>query len=208
MLHTQVVGVVGGELLVQHEELKDILSQVFERLAEFGVHLRTTGSQGIEQIALQCYKGFIDSGNIAPTRVNVFLPWHGYNTLFRGYPGDIYTTLSVSNFKQCSNFVRLVHSHFTALSDKNQKMYATAPFVVFGRKLNRPADFLITYSPVNEHGKMVGSSVVASKLAEMKGIPVFNFASEDVEEVLIELRQYLRGQGFPVVSEYEVAHAS
>lgn len=204
MLHKNVVAVV-SEPMVLSDNLSKILSQVFHRLAVLGVHLRTSGSLGLELLAVQQYKELIDYGKISPERVEMYLPWAGYNTMLQEHKG-VNTVVNLSNFDNASSIIKLVHPTYMSCRPTTKKLHAKNALIIFGKKLSNPVDFLITVASPDPVSKTVlGSTSSALDLAKVKGIPVFNFSPEEnVMDVLKDLRIFLRGLGLPVITEEEV----
>lgn len=204
MLQSKIVSVVGSDQVNPESNLGQILSSIFTRLAILGLTLRTSGTDGTELIAIQAYKKQLDMGVITPSRVRVFLPWRGYNKTLQPY-GECYTTISKLNYDLCSNFIRSVHPYWASGTKNMKLLQAKNALIIFGEKLNRPCDFLITVTEKDPQGKIKGVPSSAVELAKVRNIPIFDLAEDDtLDDTLFELRTYLRKVGYPIVAEEEV----
>ena len=203
MLQTRIVSIIGSEDLQETSDVGQILKSICERLVILGFSLRTSGTEGTEMIALNVYKEQIEQGIIPPTRLKVFLPWRGFNTVLP-YP-QCYTTVGPKNYDLCSNFIRSVHSYWAKGTRQTKLLQAKNALIIFGEKLNRPCDLVIAYAELDNKGKVVGTASSAIELATVQKIPVFNlWDQENLETNLFELRTLLRNWGYPVVTEENV----
>lgn len=204
MLQSRFVAVVGSDQVNPESELGQILTSIFDRLAVLGLILRTSGTIGTELIALNAYKRHLDMGTIPPSRIKVFLPWRGYNKTLQPY-GECYTTVSKLNYDLCSNFIRTVHPYWASGTKNMKLLQAKNALIIFGEKLNRPCDLLITVTDKDVSGKVKGVPNSAIELAKARNIPIFDLAIDDtLEDTLFELRSYLRSLGYPIVAEEQV----
>lgn len=201
MLQSRIVSIVGDPELQENSEIGQILQQICKRLALFGFSLRTSGTIGTELIAVNVYKDLMDKGQISPSRLKIYLPWQGYNTSVN-YK-QCYYNVTNANYDLCSNFVRTVHAYWHTGTKHIKLMHAKNALIIFGDKLNKPTDLLIVCSKLNSK-KVHGTDISAVELALAKNIPVFNLYDENIEDILYNLRSYLRNAGYPVIKEEEV----
>lgn len=202
-MQSRSIGVIGNEAIYRDSEMYLILEEVFQRLALFSINLRTSGTLGIESIALDAYKKALDEGIIIPDRIQVFQPWRDYSNIIPY--AQCYTTVGIGNFDVASNLIRSVHPYWSSASKQTKLQHAKNALIVFGRKLTSPLDALIIYSPVDSNGNIHGNITSAVELANKRNIPVFNLGDKSkIDLVFKEFRTYLRSLGYPVINEDKV----
>lgn len=197
MLNLGTVAVVGSENFHPDNKQSKLFTLLFERLATLGVTLRTSGTEGLEYLALTQYVQHLNTGDIAPTQLEVYLPWRRYNTMVPA--GQCYHCVTVDNFAKAIPYVRKVKPDFTKGTHKAKLFQAKNVFLTFGRSLDKPVDFLITATPMTNDNIPMGLSSTAVLFANLKNIPVFNFyESSSFEETFRDLLTFLNGLGYPI----------
>jgi len=145
---------------------------VAARLAELGWGLRTGGAPGMD-------RAFEEGARKAGGRVEVFLPWSGYE----GYTAEAYRVAAEH------------HPAWEKLGRGVRALMARNPHQVLGPDLGDPVAFLVCWTPdgaEEKTGPETGGTGQAIRLAVAKGIPVFNLAREGALE---RLGEFVRRQG-------------
>lgn len=150
------------------ETPKDILGEftkIATSLADQGYILRSGGADGADSaFELGC--------DLGQGKKDIFLPWKGFNG-----------NRSIINYvsDEAIEMAKTLHPAWSKLSNGAQKLMGRNCYQVLGYSLNKPSEFVIGYTKVDENGKRWGGTSLAMNLADREGIPVFNFfLDEDV----------------------------
>ena len=139
------------------------LAGLLERL---GFVLRSGGATG-------CDAAF-ESGLLSPERAEIFLPWSG----FMGHS---------SRFKsptpQAIALAQVTHPAWQHLDAHGRLQHARNSHQVLGADLRSPVRFVACWTP---GGKQVGGTAQAMRIADSRGIQIFNLAIPRQSSILFE----------------------
>ena len=129
-------------------------------LARTGWHLSSGGADGADAA--------FAAGAPAGQRT-VWLPWRGYN----GHRGPDCRVLPEAELSACIGIAAPLHPAWERCSPAVRKLHARNA-AVLGLTLDRPVDAVVCWS---ERGAVTGGTGMAIRIAEARGIPVFNLGS-------------------------------
>ena len=118
----------------------------------------------------------------------IWLPWRGYN----GHSGTDCRVLSPAAMKTSMEIAAGLHPAWDRCSPAVRKLHARNA-AVLGVTLDRPVDAIIAWSA---EGRAEGGTGMAIRIAEARGIPVFNLGSMSPRstcERLLEIRRSASG---------------
>lgn len=87
--------------------------------------------------------------------------------------------------------VAQVHPAPHKLSQGTWKLHGRNTWQILGSTLDKPSQAVVCWTP---KGEVVGGTATAIRLAQERGIPVYNLARTSAEEVLVRLRAQLDGR--------------
>ena len=109
--------------------------------------------------------------NGAPAgQTTLWLPWRGYN----GHRGPDCRVLSAAALEACMAIAAPLHPAWNRCSPAVRKLHARNAAVLLGEMLDRPVDAVVCWSA---GGRAEGGTGMAIRIAEARGIPVFNLGS-------------------------------
>ena len=100
----------------------------------------------------------------------IWLPWRGYN----GLRGPDCRVLSAAAMMACMEIAEGLHPAWDRCSPAVRKLHARNAALALGGNLDRPVDALVCWS---ESGAITGGTGMTVRIAEARGIPVFNLGS-------------------------------
>ena len=130
-------------------------------LARTGWHLSTGGADGADT----AFAGGAPAG-----QRTIRLPWRGYN----GHRGTDCRVLSPAAMSASMEIAASLHPAWDRCSPAVRKLHARNALVLLGENLDRPVDAVIAWSA---EGRAEGGTGMAIRIAEARGIPVFNLGS-------------------------------
>ena len=130
-------------------------------LARTGWHLSSGGADGADSA--------FEAGAPAGQRT-IWLPWRGYN----GLRGPDCRVLSAAAMTACIEIAAPLHPAWERCSPAVRKLHARNAAVLSGGNLDRPVDAVVCWSA---GGRSEGGTGMAIRIAETRGIPVFNLGS-------------------------------
>jgi hypothetical protein len=154
-----------------------VMRQLAGTLAAQGWVLRTGMAAGADQAF---YAGALDRG-----AVELYLPWPGFqaDALQEAQAQTVVGEPSAAAFELAAR----LHPAWGRLSGAVRRLHARNCHQVLGVDLNTPARFVVCWTPdgsLDGHGRRVGGTGQALRIAHHHGIPVFNLArAEHVERV-------------------------
>ena len=161
-------------------EVRSDMTVVAGWLARTGWHLSTGGADGADSAF----------AHGAPTgQRTIWLPWRGYN----GHRGPDCRVLSQTAMSACLEVAAGLHPAWDRCSPAVRKLHARNAVVLLGEMLDRPVDACVAWSP---DGRIEGGTGMAIRIAEARGIPVFNLGSMSPRRVcerLLEIRRSVTG---------------
>lgn len=166
------------------EQALRLARRVAARLAELGWGLRTGGAPGMD-------RAFEEGARKAGGRVEVFLPWPGYE----GYREDDPAVALVRPTAEAYRVAAEHHPAWEKLGRGVRALMARNSHQVLGPDLGDPVAFLVCWTPdgaEEKTGPETGGTGQAIRLAVAKGIPVFNLAREGALE---RLGEFVRRRG-------------
>ena len=130
-------------------------------LARTGWNLSTGGAEGADTAFAE--------GTPAGQRT-IWLPWRGYS----GHRGPDCRVLSSAEVSACMEIAAPLHPAWNRCSPAVRKLHARNAAVLLGDTLDRPVDAVVCWS---HGGAATGGTGMAIRIAEARGIPVFNLGS-------------------------------
>ena len=129
-------------------------------LARTGWHLSSGGADGADA----AFAARAPAG-----QRTVWLPWRGYN----GHRGPDCRVLSAAELPACIEIAAPLHPAWERCSPAVRKLHARNA-AVLGLTLDRPVEACVAWSP---DGRIEGGTGMAIRIAEARGIPVFNLGT-------------------------------
>ncbi len=130
-------------------------------LARTGWHLSSGGADGADS-------AFAEG---APTDQRaIWLPWRGYN----GHRGPDCRVLSAAAMAACMEIAAPLHPAWERCSPAVRKLHARNATVLLDEALDRPVDAVVCWTA---EGREEGGTGMAIRIAEARGIPVFNLGT-------------------------------
>ena len=99
----------------------------------------------------------------------IWLPWRGYN----GHRGPNCRVLSADELSACMEIAATLHPAWVRCSPAVRKLHARNA-AVLGLTLDLPVDAVIAFT---SEGRVEGGTGMAIRIAEARGIPVFNLGT-------------------------------
>ena len=137
------------------------MTVIAEWLARTGWHLSSGGADGADSA--------FAAGAPAGQRT-IWLPWRGYNR----HRGPDCRVLSAAAMAACIEIAAPLHPAWERCSPAVRKLQARNAAVLSGGNLDRPVDAVVCWSA---GGRSEGGTGMAIRIAEARGIPVFNLGS-------------------------------
>ena len=129
-------------------------------LARTGWHLASGGADGADA----AFAGGAPAG-----QRTIWLPWRGYN----GHRGPDYRVLSAAAMAACIGIAAPLHPAWERCSPAVRKLHARNA-AVLGLTQDRPVDAVVAFTA---EGRIEGGTGMAIRIAEARGIPVFNLGA-------------------------------
>ena len=130
-------------------------------LARTGWHLSSGGADGADSA--------FATGAPAGQRT-IWLPWRGYN----GHRGPDRRVLSAADLSACMEIAAPLHPAWERCSPAVRKLHARNAAVLLGEALDRPVDACVCWTA---GGQAEGGTGMAIRIAEARGIPMFNLGA-------------------------------
>ena len=100
----------------------------------------------------------------------ICLPWRGYN----GHRGQDCQALSADELSACMEIAAPLHPAWKRCSPAVRKLHARNAAVLLDETLDQPVDAVVCWSA---GGRSEGGTGMAIRIAEARGIPVFNLGT-------------------------------
>ena len=144
-----------------------VMFQVAAELSYYDYVLRSGGAEGADDYF---ERGCIFAGG----RKEIYLPWKDFN--------DNKSELHEID-RQAYEMAREYHPAWDSLSPGGKSMMARNCYQIMGKDLNTPVDFVVCWT---ENAEKKGGTSQAIRIAEKKGIPVYNIADKSHALALLE----------------------
>ena len=187
------IALIGSRQLEQKEEyFKDIklCYNVCMRLAELGVTF-TSGlcELGMDGIAQKAYSQAVDLGLASESQFEVYVA-DQYNisrsTLPRKHLAIIRNKDLIAETERIASEV---HPAWDKCNEWARGMHSRNCHQILGYDLKSPVDAVICWTP---DGNVVGGTSTAIRIALKYNIPVFNLGRPDKDEVVQEIKSFLK----------------
>ena len=158
------------------ETPKDVLSafeNIGSQLANMNFTLRSGHADGADS-------AFESGCDLARGQKEIYLPWYGFNG-----STSRFNRVPEKAFEMAGKY----YSHWEKFKVGTQKLLARDCQQVLGNNLDDPVDFIICYT---HEGKLLGGTAMALRLANDRGIKVFNAGSHlSIDAFMQELNAYI-----------------
>ncbi len=114
-------------------------------------------------------------------RRRLYLPWDGYN----GHRGPRCHAPGRGELAAWTEAARRAHPAWDRCSDAVRKLHARNAAVLLGPALDRPVRAVVAWTP---GGAVAGGAGLALRIAEARGVPVFNLALISPREACLRMR--------------------
>jgi len=169
------------------KNILDLMRRLSHKLVSKGWTLRSGGADGADEyFAYGWGDAKVEDDSIPPAEI--FLPWHGFNGLYRGDPNCIIVQ-DEEILAKAYKLLKKVHPAFDKLTRGPLALHTRNCFQVLGRNLDSPSNYCIAYSKIDQNGEPTGGTRTAIKIAEMNKIKVRNLY---LEEDCIKIEEFLR----------------
>lgn len=153
------------------------MTAIAKRLASLGYTCNSGGADGADTA--------FERGAVINRQI--FLPWDGFNGKHVETMNKFHNTWKYSVPPFNGDLVRKYHPKPDALSDAGWKFMSRNSYQVLGNDLNTPVEFVLCWT---KDGKASGGTGQAIRIANDKGIPVFNLKT-DIDKFSIYISQTL-----------------
>ncbi len=134
-------------------------------LASQGLTLRSGATKG-------CCKAFERGCDVSGGKKEIIIPHCG----FEGSNSNFVIPPCSKAFKVVSQ----IHGHWNKCSPASKRLLACEVLQVLGLDLEHPVDFVVCWTP---YGKEVGGTRIATTIARMHKIPIFNLNNYSISDV-------------------------
>lgn len=157
-------------------------------MAKLGFCLRSGGAKGadtaFESGAMAWFSedSASDEPNVQPN-IEIYLPFKGFN----GNSSPLYGT-----DREARMLAKEYHPNWAVLSCLGRDFHARNCYQVLGRDLVSPSSFILCWTP---EGKISGGTGQALRIAQDRGIPILNFATDDdqyISDFILEQAERIR----------------
>jgi hypothetical protein len=151
-------------------EIGRLMKIVVAKLEFDGWTLRSGGAPGADT--------FCEDGIKNPKNKEIFLPWAGFNDR----EGIV---CSKAQFEAAEKIACKFHPYWDNLKQGARKLHTRNVFQILGKNLDNPAKFVLCWT---KDGGPTGGTGQAIRIAESRGIPIYNLFFNEVKE---KLEKYL-----------------
>lgn len=137
-------------------------------MAKLGFTLRSGGAAGADS-------AFIRGAETGKGNLEIFIPFNRFN----GFSFDGEKVLGPPT-KEARLLAKKYHPNWPNLGSRGRDFMARNAYQVLGFCLDRPADFILCYTP---NGKIVGGTGQALRMANDLNIPILNFGKNTDEYI-------------------------
>lgn len=135
----------------------EIMTDIAKHLAKEDYILRSGAADGADT-------AFEDG---AGAKKNIYLPWPTFNDRTVPY---------IPITKEAKEIAAKFHPYWDNLGQGAQKLHARNCYQVLGETLDKPAEFIICWTP---GGKEVGGTAQAIRIAKANNVKVYNLAKKE-----------------------------
>ena len=101
----------------------------------------------------------------------IYIPWNGFNCRSSIKERNVTNTSNMMMYKQAESIAVSVIPHWDKLSDAAKKLQVRNVFIVLGRDLKTPVEFIMCWT---RDGLVTGGTGNAIKVGRKYNIPVYN----------------------------------
>lgn len=160
--------------------------------------LRSGGASGADDSFYQGAKFGCKLKGLKPeSRIEIFLPWDGFNGFKKEKHNFCYPEPSLA----ASIIAQKYHPNYDRLKNPAKLLMARNSMQVLGRLLTNPVDFVVCYT---SDGKDSGGTGQAIRIAEDRNIPIYNlFFKESYEFCMDAINDFNNNEKEKWESAYE-----
>lgn len=145
------------------DEVLDQMYTLGMHLGQFGFTLRSGGAGGADT-------AFEEGSDAVDGEKEIYLPWRGFNDRTDGI------VLELPPIKNLARKIAMNHHPaWHRLTEGGRALHTRNVPQVLGRNITTPSDFVLCWTP---DGRDSGGTGTAIRIANGKGIPVYNLKNE------------------------------
>lgn len=165
------------------EDILKLMREIARKLYKKGYILRSGGALGADT-AFAMGAAEASMGNpAAPYRI--YLPSSAFGDLEHNPSRGFYDSRTAATWSEALELVDKYHPAPDKLSDFARRLMARNAYQILSTTLNNPVDFVVCWT---KHGRLVGGTAQAIKIAREYDIPIYNLAlSGDVQMLHLEV---------------------
>jgi hypothetical protein len=148
------------------------MTQIAEQLDQDGWMLRSGHAEGADQ-----------AFEIGTNKMEIHLPWAGYNNAAHGYPYVVPKPLPA-----IVEIAARYHPKWDELSNPVKLLMCRNVTIILGKVLEAPAKMVICWTP---GARLIGGTAHGIRIADAFDIPVFNIADEGDQQRLCDFTKTL-----------------
>lgn len=139
-------------------------TEIARRLEGSGYVLRSGGAEGADQA--------FQRGISHPSRMEIYLPWWGFNDFYRAE--GFHVPSGMSNSEEAGNIASTIHPAWERLTRGPRAMHRRNVYQVLGQDLATPSHLVVFWAPYQGNGQVKGGANTAVQLALRHQVPVIN----------------------------------
>ena len=145
-------------------EICRLMTRIAKRLSEKGWTLRSGGAKGADS-----------AFEVGSTLSEIYLPYDGFEKK-RQHHTECYDAESFSNYQEARSIAAEFHPAWDRCSEWARKMHTRNVYQVLGVDLNTPSSCIICWT---KDGGFNGGTAQSMRIAQARGIPIFNLYFDD-----------------------------
>ena len=151
------------------EDICRKMSAAGRAMGKMGFTLRSGGAMGADSAFESGADSAVEEG--MDVLKEIFLPFKRFN----GNTSPLFGTT-----KEARLIAKEYHPRWDILSCLGRDFHARNVYQMLGKDLNTPSDFVLCWTP---NGAVTGGTGQALRIAKDRGIPIFNFATDDDDSI-------------------------
>ena len=146
------------------QDILTLMTSIATRLSHDGWVLRSGHADGADRA--------FEIG--ASNNAEIYLPWPSFNSHWQ-----ILSQQFMAPTQAAMELAARTHPAWHKCGQAARKLHARNMHQILGLELNDPVRFVICWTPLDAQGLPTGGTAQAIRLADLRGIPVFNLFLEE-----------------------------